>query len=342
MEYIDYNISKNYLSHWNTQDALREVMQNFIDYGKYEVNCGDVITVSNTYEPIDLSFMSVGMSLKNNEKAIGKYGEGLKMALMILTREGYESYVKTNGYKITPCFRDTIVGETFSVSVEECNTNGFEFFANLDNEFFKDYYENKIIKEEDILFNFPPYGSIVSKNKGDVFCGGLFVSNVEGLSKAYDFNTNMLKLDRDRQTPKVFDVNWNASAINSAQGKIEAKDLSYSDNQYVSKIPDETIKEFTPKAIGDEVRFVYKNNEGKEVLLKNEHAEQVVKSSGFFKDAIKKLKLIIASKLGLYELLMDFKKKHVHSNDAVSDFDLILGKLGIQEKKVEETSDLPF
>ena len=332
MKYIDYNINRNYLSHWNIDHAFREIMQNFIDYGDYQINTQNEVVISNNYEPEDLSFMSVGLSVKKNNNPIGKYGEGLKMALMIFTREGYNVSIKSGGFLITGLFRKTIVGETFSVKLEKTETKGFEFRVNIDIGYFLDFYKYKIAKPEDYIFTHEIYGSILNKKAGDVFCGGLFVSNLEGLKQSYDFKPDQLKLDRDRQTPKAFDVNWNASQINSLYGKMKAKDLSYNDNLYVSRIPDETIRSFTPKPIGDEIKFVYKDDYGKEVLLKNDSAESVIKNSGFFKEAIMKLKMFIASKLGIYDMLLDFKKKHVHNSDAIADFDVILERFKVENK----------
>ena len=36
--------------------------------------------------------------------------------------------------------------------------------------------------------------------------------------------------------------------------------------------------------------------------------------------------MVIASKLGIYDLLLDFQKKHVHGSEATRDFTVILQK----------------
>ena len=49
---INYGIGRKYLSHWGINEALREIMQNFMDYGEYKVtyNKND-ICISNSYIP---------------------------------------------------------------------------------------------------------------------------------------------------------------------------------------------------------------------------------------------------------------------------------------------------
>ena len=49
---INYGIGRKYLSHWGINEALREIMQNFMDYGECKVtyNKND-ICISNSYIP---------------------------------------------------------------------------------------------------------------------------------------------------------------------------------------------------------------------------------------------------------------------------------------------------
>ena len=89
---IHYGIGKDYLPNWGLPQALREIYQNFIDYGEYDaksVKYGEnvVVTITNDYKPETLEFLRIGMSNKGgNINAIGKHGEGLKMALLVMAR----------------------------------------------------------------------------------------------------------------------------------------------------------------------------------------------------------------------------------------------------------------
>lgn len=89
------NLTKNYCAHWGLREALRELIANTIDedgqieYDDYEdednPDCGSLVLTTYSNLPIDAFLM--GYSVKN-AGAIGQYGEGLKLAMLVLTREG--------------------------------------------------------------------------------------------------------------------------------------------------------------------------------------------------------------------------------------------------------------
>lgn len=90
------NLTKNYCAHWGLKEALRELIANTIDEGgqieyddyEYEDNpdCGSLVLTTYSNLPIDAFLM--GYSVKDSD-AIGQYGEGLKLAMLVLTRENY-------------------------------------------------------------------------------------------------------------------------------------------------------------------------------------------------------------------------------------------------------------
>src|SRR6185503_8485894 len=109
---IHYGFGKDYLPKWGLQQALREIYQNFLDYGDYEEEIQYVdedvthdtqrliITIKNGWNPESLDYLRIGNSNKGgNTNAIGKHGEGLKMAFLILLREGMYSCILTDKYE---------------------------------------------------------------------------------------------------------------------------------------------------------------------------------------------------------------------------------------------------
>ena len=65
--------------------------------------------------------------------------------------------------------------------------------------------------EDDIIFNYPSYGSIVNKEAGNIYSGGLFVCKLKNFTNAYDIIPSKMPLDRDRCVPQSFDVNYYSS-----------------------------------------------------------------------------------------------------------------------------------
>lgn len=330
---IHYGFGKEYLKSWSIKEALREIYQNFLDFGDYHENSFEhdehsFVSLSNEWKPESLDFLRIGNSMKNNVNAIGKHGEGVKMAFLILHRMGYESKIITPKFIVYPEFyTDKEIGECFALVYREHNIPEQAFtveFQCLTSEY-KSFKDNLILKS-DVIFTDNNYGEIVSKPQGNIYSGGLFVCHHENISRSYNISPAHLPLDRDRQVPQSFDVSWATSKINDKYGKWTTKDLSFSDTAYLTKVPDDIKKEFKPKMVGNDIQFIVKVD-GKDKVIHNNNLKEALKADSFFAAIIKKFKMFIAKQLGLYDLLVEFKSKHVHNADAIADFEVILERV---------------
>jgi len=327
---VNYGIHKNYLNHWVIEHALREIMQNFMDYGEYKVKTkiiGDnvEVVISNDYNPADLSFLAIGLSIKEGNEARGKYGEGLKMAMLVFSRLDKSISIRFKDKLIIPTFRETAIGKTFCIKIKETKlVDNFNIKFVVSKLLWQTFYSD-IIKKEDIIFE-NIYGRIVDKPIGNIYCGGLFVINASNLSKSYDINPSYLSLDRDRLTPSTFNINWYTSKLNDAYGKINVRDLTYSDTEYLEKLPIAVKRAIKPVIVGNSIEYSYKNK-GKTVLIEDSNRKALLANDSFFSKIVKRLKLYIVKQLGVYELLLEFKAKYVHSPAAIQDFDIILDRI---------------
>jgi len=329
-KYIHYGFGEDYLPKWGLNQALREIYQNFLDYGDYKEEITDhnnkevTVTLSNNYSPDNLEFLRIGNSNKNgNKESIGKHGEGLKMAFLIFLRE--ENYIKitTSKHIISPYFYNvSSIGKCFGIKYKEnkAKTTKFTLQFQCNKEDFMEFHKG-ILGKEDFVFKLNGHGSIVEKKEGNIYSGGLFVCNLKNFSKAYDILPSNMPLDRDREVPRSFDVSYHSSKIKEAHGKWDVKDLESNDTTYIDSIPQDIKEQVEPVLVGNSVEFVVK---GKEKVITNQSAKDVLRKDTFFQKAIKNLKLSIMKHLGLYDLLIEFKKKHVSGIEAEEDFDYIL------------------
>lgn len=331
---IYYGFGLDYLKDWGIEQALREIYQNFLDYGPFKESVKPVkknkvlITISNDWKPENLDFLRIGNSRKK-EGSIGKHGEGIKMAFMIFLRHNLYSQIITNKNVVVPSrYLDEEIGECFCFEYLNIKSRSERFIIQfvVDKEVFKSFREN-IITEKDIEYTDKYYGDIVNKPKGCIYSGGLFVAQLQNLSRAYNIKPEHLQLDRDRSVPRSFDVNWAASKILDSFDKWNFVDEIYDDTQFITKVPDHIKTEVKPVIVGSSIEFIRKDENGEEVVITNSNLKEVLKKDNFFQSAIKKLKQFVAKKLGLYDMLIEFKEKHVHSYEARVDFDLILERL---------------
>jgi hypothetical protein len=179
----------NYVSSWGYKEAIREIVQNFMDYGDYqrEINVDkQLILYSNDYLPTDTNFLKIGFTQKNNPNAIGKHGEGIKMALLVLHRLGLDVYITTviDGfmYTFTPTtYDDPMLGKCFGIlysvtdSTSQYIRDNFSVGVSLTPEFneMNDYF---IDSNTSVLFKCS-YGEIIDKPAGNIYVGGIFVTN---------------------------------------------------------------------------------------------------------------------------------------------------------------------
>ena len=221
MKRIQYGFGMEYLSNWGVKEGLREIYQNFMDFGHYEENIfneGDNVRVqlTNDWMPKSLDFLRIGNSKKADPiNSVGKHGEGLKMGLLVFLRANLLIKLYTDKYEITPVINeDEELGPCFALDYEAHNDENQKLMIAFKwpKEIFEEFHNN-IIRKEDIVFS-QNFGHIVNKPKGSVYSGGLFVLSSQNLSNAYNIKPEFLPLDRDRAAPRSFDVDYATSKIN--------------------------------------------------------------------------------------------------------------------------------
>lgn len=233
-------LARNYVSHWGFKEAVRELMQNAIDSEdplEYSV-VGHVLSITSRSTVLPASTLVLGQTSKAGvESKIGNFGEGFKLALLVLAREGYEVKVM-NGNKLwVPSFvhSETFGTEVLQISEEALGGNqGLTFqIDNLQHEDTTDIHDMCLFMQPamtDVIST--PYGNILPSRQGFLYVGGLMVCETN-LKYGYDVKPQFLKLERDRQTVADWDIHW------------ITKDmwLSTKDYEHVAKLMEEDIED---------------------------------------------------------------------------------------------------
>lgn len=126
-------ISPNYVKGWNAEMAIREVVQNHLDTmeqfsckGRVTHNVKNGTATFRDHGPgLALRHLALGVSEKG-DGARGKYGEGLKLAMLVLARSGRNIVVHTEGRRITPyiAFDEEFGTELLHFQLEESTFEG--------------------------------------------------------------------------------------------------------------------------------------------------------------------------------------------------------------------------
>lgn len=323
---INYGITKNYLKHWDSSCMLREIFQNFKDFGSYKVNQNVVddkihVCVSNDYKPENINFLFIGESSKG-DRDIGGYGEGLKMAGLIAARNGFEFAIRYNGGLMKAEFNDDDLFEFKMYQQVSSDNEDFTIEFTIDSESWIDFISKKIGSDEVIHEN--NYGRVVDKEPGSIYVGGLYVCKLDRFKRAYDFNPEYIKLDRDRSTPSNFDVEYYASRINDKfNDDFTFEDLSKRDFSYIGKIPEDKVKDVNVE-ISDSGFVKIKDPEGNNI--NNSDVREFLVKNSYVSNKIRQAKMNIAKKLGLIDMLEAFINKHSLTASAKIDMEIIIKK----------------
>lgn len=102
--HIDYPLSTNYRKTWGEWEAVREIVQNALDT-KAEVTMNFVdntLTVEDHGPGFEMSHLLIGETEKDGETTIGKFGEGIKFALLTLLRDDCKVHIESNNIQLNP------------------------------------------------------------------------------------------------------------------------------------------------------------------------------------------------------------------------------------------------
>ena len=203
-----------YVSDWNVQDALRELFQNAIDHGdwKWEFKAG-VLTITSKNVSLTTRSLLLGHS-KKKDGAIGKFGEGYKLASLVLKRLGHMMYIYTGDECWTPNIIKSRTYKTqqlvFDVTKAFDTTEDTIFrVEGIDHQTFSGLMDRNLhLRDASFVAN-TSMGRILSEDyAGKVFVNGLWVCNIEKMVHGYDMKPSAITLDRDRRIVRDFDLQW--------------------------------------------------------------------------------------------------------------------------------------
>lgn len=252
---FELTLTSNYAHQWGLQEALREILQNAIDQESQmkdnqmnvEYNDG-ILSISNKNSILQKKSLLLGYSSKqNDEDTIGQFGEGYKIALLVLTRLNKKvtiynygkrevwtvKFVKSKRYEGEEILTITIDTEPVWERIPHSNLSiEIEGITDLDYEELirrslplQDNYKENTLKEEQGLI------LLDEKYKGMIFVNGLYVNNVKSLEYGYSIKPKYVNIGRDRDLMSDYDVFAITSDMWLYQ-KDERRDVLIENNSY--------------------------------------------------------------------------------------------------------------
>lgn len=235
MPRYELSVSPEYVKDWGVKEAIREIFQNALDQEQCDpdnkmeweyIPNNSCLKIYSKNSSLSKDTLLFGVSTKADDvKTIGMFGEGYKLALLVLTRLDHKVTIYNNAEK--EVWRPKIINSrryqskilvidieksTFSKRKDFCLS--FEIEGINDNIFEEIRGSNLHIQPpKDSEKNL--FGSILFEDKyaGCVFINGLFVCKKGTFRYGYDVLPEFLSIGRDRNLIGDFDLSWVTSKM---------------------------------------------------------------------------------------------------------------------------------
>ena len=237
MSKIELTIAPNYVPNWTYVDAVRELFQNALDQATqnpdnvaswdYDSQTG-ILTISNATSKLTASSLLLGQTTKSGDSdTIGQFGEGYKIATLVLLREGKN--VVFYNYGAREIWRPRFVKSrrfgtdilTFFIEKQAIwdKVPSADLVIAVDGISAEEYghivESNLHLRDDYEVVEHTEYGDVIDipGANGKVFVNGLYVCDYQPYQYSYNFKPAHIRLDRDRKMVNGFDLCWMASKM---------------------------------------------------------------------------------------------------------------------------------
>lgn len=234
---FEMSLSPEYVPHWTMVDAIREIFQNALDQQttnpsntmevRFNASKKELLICSKESVLTRTSLLLGTSSKRNDDRTIGKFGEGYKIASLVLLRLGYQMKILNHGNKeIWEAYLEESAKYDSKVLVFYVDRYIFKrvpdhnltfVISGITQEDYDQIVESNLhlqIRDEDEIMT-TCYGEILLGDdcKGKIFVNGLYVSTLKDLQHGYNIDPKWLELDRDRKLVRDLDIQFITSKM---------------------------------------------------------------------------------------------------------------------------------
>ena len=217
----ELTLNKAYVARWGVLEAVRELIQNALDSDSpfeftfdKEDDGANTLTLTSANAQLTPQTLLLGATTKADAAdKIGSFGEGYKIALLVLTREGRPVNIHNGDRVWAPFFRFSKRFEDDLLCISDdaapFKNRGLSFLVSgLTDEEVAGIRESCLPMQQHIGETLKTScGEILLQKPGQLFVGGLFICKTE-LKYGYNMNPDRIKLERDRKTVDNFDLTY--------------------------------------------------------------------------------------------------------------------------------------
>lgn len=219
MAVIELSLHKNYVPDWQVWAGIREIIQNALD----EHDDGNTISIEhkdgwlrvrNDGSHLNVQALLIGFTTKAEDaKKRGQKGEGLALAMLALTRSGFDMEVRTPTETWKPFIAKSDKWENEVLFVQTRKVKSSRSYTEVSVQISE--AEWGFMKRKFLDLHECDQEDVVDTERGQIlldpaYIGQVYVKGiwVEKLDLRYGYNLYYAGLDRDRTVVKSFDLEW--------------------------------------------------------------------------------------------------------------------------------------
>lgn len=218
MNEIIFPVTLDYVAHWSDDGwpIVRELGANALDADPgFTVMMGlgetaGALLIRSRNSSLAIRHLLFGVSEKPGPNAVGQFGEGLKLALLALTRDGLTAHIYTGSMHLWNEPAELYGEQIFKIVWEDWDTSKDGLSIEIPNWPFKTF-EERFLRPGDprILFTDPFGRSILEEDPPGIYVKGIWVQPAHGYGRHYTFGYNLtdVTMNRDRGVVNSWDVN---------------------------------------------------------------------------------------------------------------------------------------
>ena len=219
----------HYCPDWTLADARRELMQNALDAGLLSHTLHSLVSKGQIPEK---AFMLGYSSKRNDSSALGQFGEGLKLAMLVYERENQPLRIMV-GNKLITTKRHTVHDEP-AVDI-----------VMLDSDVYSENTTILFSEPQDWSSTYIDPTPRVLPYKPELYIGGLHICSLEGkFTHGYVLSPGTVTLNRDRKSADPWQIAYYAKNLLLASTDFSGRELAqlvvdanHMDGTYLEKVP---------------------------------------------------------------------------------------------------------
>lgn len=292
MKTYELTLSSDYCSNWTIQDALRDLYQNAVDQGSHWVDYDEEeskLYIGNSNSKIPPEFLLMGGGDKSNDNTKrGGFGEGFKIAFLVACREDYPLSVRNGDVEWEVYYEWSERFNSYTLNVYEKPSSGNSVvicIGGIDKDIYEEFIDRTLDLQDDVdvLYEDHLGNQILGNQSGKLYCSGLYVCDTQS-PYGYNLHHTVLKLNRDRNRPADFDLNWETKNLWSrytAENEDAVEPLLDLIHKNKSEVKFLTISDVS-NAVKSKAYEKIKEKYGADVIMaSSENSKEELKSLGY-------------------------------------------------------------